>query len=406
MVALERANILVSEYHAFEIDKYAIQVSEKNYPGIKRYGSVVGADFSQFKGADLLIGGSPCQDLSIAKTNRQGLDGAKSGLFWEYVRALKEIQPTYFLLENVASMTKENKRIISEAVGVEPILINSSLVSAQQRKRLYWTNIQGIEQPQDQGIFLRDILENGCDIDNKSETIKSQYGKNAPSNYFRSGGFKATMIFEPVARTEKSRTITAAYRKHSTRDFIKDVETNGQLGSTGVFEPVCVAQRGRYIESGNRSKKVEGGTQQHLEHRLDGKTNTLSAVQKDNMICEPIRIGDIGSNAQAHRVYSVQGKSVCINSGHAGNARENTGLYKVDLPDGDYIIRKLTPIECERLQTLDDDYTKWGLIEWAEGISKKYKKAFEKGLIRTGKTPQELIIQISNTQRYKCIGNG
>jgi DNA (cytosine-5)-methyltransferase 3A len=348
MVALERANIPVEEYHAFEIDKYAIQVSQKNYPSIIRHGSVVGADFKQFKGADLLIGGSPCQDLSIAKTNRQGLDGARSGLFWEYVRGLYKSNPKYFLFENVSSMPKEAKSIITSELGFAPIMINSALVSAQQRKRLYWTNIPGIEQPRGKGVLLKDILESGIvdreksycidrsysgggsgernvrnyligykgrqyafepiALDEKSETIKSQYGKNAPSNYFRKGGYKATMIFEPI------------------------------------------------------------------------------------------RIGNIGSNAQAHRVYSVEDKSVCINSGGGGQGAK-TGLYLVpyeggkaefiyevkngyitvsdiqypiDLLDGFYIIRKLTPIECERLQTLPDNYT--------DGIS--------------------------NTQRYKCIGNG
>lgn len=134
-VALLRAKIAVNAYFASEIDKYAIKISEKNYPDIVRLGDIRKIDFSQFIGKiDLIIGGSPCQDLSIAKQNRQGLNGERSGLFWKFVEAIQTIKPKYFLLENVASMSKENLEIISKALGVEPVLINSSLVSAQQRK--------------------------------------------------------------------------------------------------------------------------------------------------------------------------------------------------------------------------------------------------------------------------------
>lgn len=137
-IALERAGILVESYYASEVDKYAISVAQKNYPDTIQLGDINTIDFKQFVGKiDLIIGGSPCQDLSVAKQNREGLSGKQSGLFWKFVEALETIKPRFFLLENVASMSKENKDIISKALGVEPILINSALVSAQQRKRLY-----------------------------------------------------------------------------------------------------------------------------------------------------------------------------------------------------------------------------------------------------------------------------
>ncbi len=159
MVALERAGIDVEEYFAYEIDKNAIFISEKNYPNIKHCGDVTSEDFTKYKGKiDILIGGSPCQNLSVAG-NRKGLDGEASGLFYDFVRALYESNPKWFLLENNASMTKANRDIISAILGVEPILINSNLVSAQDRKRLYWTNIPNITQPQDRGIFLKDIVQ-------------------------------------------------------------------------------------------------------------------------------------------------------------------------------------------------------------------------------------------------------
>lgn len=158
MVALERAGIPVERYVAYEIDPNAIKISRKNYPQIEHCGDVTTSDFLEYKGFDLLIGGSPCQDLSIANQKGEGLSGERSGLFWEYVRALEVIKPKYFLLENVASMKKVYRDKITEILGVEPIMINSALVSAQQRKRLYWTNIKNVVQPEDKWIFLKDIL--------------------------------------------------------------------------------------------------------------------------------------------------------------------------------------------------------------------------------------------------------
>lgn len=286
-VALERAGIPVRNYYASEIDLNCIRITQKNYPKTIHLGDVRSVDLLKFTQRpsneyviDLLIGGSPCQDLSIAGT-RQGLDGSRSCLFWEYVRALKIVKPKYFLFENVASMKKEDREIITNALGVEPIIINSALVSAQTRKRFYWTNIPNVKQPEDKQIYLKDILESGV----------------APQN--------------------KSYCLTETYHKASFSDFVK-------------------------------------------KH-----TRTMIAM--------PIRLGHLEgrSNAQANRVYSIEGKSVCLNA-NGGGGGAKTGLYKIELPDGEYIIRKLTPIECERLQTLPDNYT--------EGIP--------------------------NSSRYKAIGNG
>lgn len=171
MVALERAGISVSRYVAYEIDKYAIKASKKNYPQIEHCGDVTTADFTQYKGFDLLIGGSPCQDLSLYKTSSTegwlGLAGNKSNLFFHYVRALKECKPKYFLLENVASMDQKWANVISEELGVQPIMINSSLVCAAERKRLYWTNIPDVTQPLDEGILLRDIVLQADEVPEK-----------------------------------------------------------------------------------------------------------------------------------------------------------------------------------------------------------------------------------------------
>jgi len=279
MLALKRAGIPVEEYHAFEIDKYAMEVSKRNFPEIVQHGNVFNGDFKQFQGYDLLIGGSPCIYWSISKKNRETTsDGEGFRLFMEYVRALKESECRYFLYENNYSIHRNIKNEISEKLGVQPIMINSALVSAQQRKRCYWTNIPNITQPEDKGILLNDILDNA------------------------------------VGWHDKSYCMTASY-----------------------------------------SKAV-------LHNSLKRNQRTMVAV--------PVRIGEYGKGGQGQRIYSVYGKSVTL-SANGGGQGAKTGLYKIDLPDGDYIIRKLTPIEAERLQTLPDNYT----------------------------------AEISNTQRYKCIGN-
>ncbi len=164
MVALERAGIPVERYVAYEIDKYAIQVSRKNYPQIEQMGDVTTADFTQYSGFDLLIGGSPCQDLSSCGS-RMGLQGEKSRLFYEYLRALKEVKPKNFLFENVASMNAESKAVISKLLECEPVLIDSADFSAQQRPRLYWTNIPVAIDYDKSNAVLGDVLES--DVDEK-----------------------------------------------------------------------------------------------------------------------------------------------------------------------------------------------------------------------------------------------
>jgi len=171
--ALRLANIPVNKYYCCEIDKWAIQVSKKNWKDNIHLGSVV--DFSNTSlDIELLIGGSPCQDLSIAKKDRKGLDGNRSGLFWEYVRIKELLQPKYFILENVASMRQKDKDIITEAMGVEPIMFNASLVSAQCRKRLFWTNIK-FDLPKDKGILLKHILQADAEVDERMTTKGKAY---------------------------------------------------------------------------------------------------------------------------------------------------------------------------------------------------------------------------------------
>lgn len=189
MVAIERAGIPVDRYVAYEIEPNAIKISRKNYPQIEHCGDVTTADFTQYQGFDILIGGSPCQSLSIVQSKtRQHLDG-KSKLFFEFVRALEEVKPRYFLFENVASMNEESKLVISELLGCEPIFIDSGDFSAQERPRLYWTNIPvDVLNIGSSPLVLGDILESD---------VHEKYFYNHPlENIDLSKQVCATMIYK------------------------------------------------------------------------------------------------------------------------------------------------------------------------------------------------------------------
>ena len=161
-IALNKLGVKYDSYYASEIDKFAISITKKNYPNTIHLGDVRDVKGGDLPKIDLLFGGSPCQSFSNAG-NGKGFEGS-SGIFWEYVRVLREVKPKYFMLENV-KMKKEWQDIITKELGVEPIAINSSLLSGQNRPRLYWTNIPGVEIPEDKGIKLRDILEDDNLVD-------------------------------------------------------------------------------------------------------------------------------------------------------------------------------------------------------------------------------------------------
>lgn len=359
MVALERAGIPVEKYSAYEIDKYAVTVSEKNYPYIERHGDVFFGNFKKYKGCDLLIGGSPCTYWSVAKKGRETTpDGEGFKLFMQYIRALEECRPKYFLYENNNSIHKKIKTEISKFLGVEPIMINSALVSAQQRKRCYWTNIPNVVQPEDKEIYLKDIIVSGIPWQDKSYA----YTTRCQAATFKDTleRHRHTMIAEPVILNDingKSRTIKAQYKNTS----IANISRQDGFGATMIAEPIVL----------NAAKDGKSHTLRATMYK-DGIRNLIgNEIDRRTCVAIPVRVGQIGKGGLGERIYSVYGKSVSLKA-NGGGGGVKTGLYKIDLPDGDYIIRKLYPIEAERLQTLPDNYT--------EGIS--------------------------NTQRYKCIGNG
>ena len=353
--ALERVGIKVDNYFASEIDKYAITVTMANYPNTKQLGSVTQVDGYSLPKIDILIGGSPCQSFSFAgkrkgmstkdeqeiltlehylelKSQEYEFEG-QSYLFWEYMRLLNEVKPKYFLLENVM-MGEKWEKILSKAIGVNPIMINSSLVSAQNRQRLYWTNIgmkpsglfgdleSTIEQPKDLGILLKDVLE--YEVDEK---------------YFLSEKTIATItrhknkIISEKENPKQSCTIHANYFKMGGRD---------QQYIVHNMMP-------------RSSKSGKGGTG-HLT-REDGKTYCL-----DTGITNAVEIiaTQIGNSEKFGNSINDNGKAFTIRRCNPNGIIINNK------------IRRLTPLECERLQTVKDGYT----------------------------------AHVSDSQRYKMLGNG
>ena len=283
-LALQKAGLKVDKYYSCEIDEYAQSVTRYNFPNTIFLGDVTKVDFSKLEDIDLVIGGSPCQDLSFAKGNGKGLEGSRSSLFYKFVEAIEVCKPEYFLLENV-KMKQEWKDIISDLLGVQPIFINSADFSAQNRQRLYWTNIP-VAPWTPCNDKLQDILETGRVDRDKSHCLDA--------NYFKGGNLKS------------------------------------------------------YFE----------------KHRRQLVFNR----------CIQVGEADIKGRDILKRVYSPEGKSPTLTTCGGGHREP-----KVHVPPLQW--RKLTPIECERLQTVPDNYTSKG--------------------IRDGKE-----VKISNTQRYKMLGNG
>lgn len=343
-IALQRAGIEVENYFASEIDKYAIQVAKHNYPDTKHIGSVIDVKGNDLPKIDLLIGGSPCQGFSFAG-KQLNFDDPRSKLFFEFVRLKNECNPTYFLLENV-KMKKEYQDVITEHLGVEPIEINSNLLSAQNRKRIYWTNIPGVSVPIDKGILLKDIVH-----ENNDEVLNIElpnFNVNPSGNGMNGDVYSIEKL--------KSRTLTTN-------------KGEGQKISVAIAEYIVPFDKTLQI----LDKEVQRG-----------------------------KVGYFRKDSQANRVYYIHDKAITL-TGEAGGGAAKMGQYLFGCITPDRIekrqngqrfndgkkfytltaqdkhgvliegyIRKLTPIECERLQTVPDNYS----------------------------------AIVSNSQRYKMLGNG
>ena len=464
-IALDQLGISVEKYYASEIDKYAMQVSQANYPDIIQVGDVCDLDPKDYMDVDLIQAGSPCQGFSMAG-KQLAFDDPRSALFFEFIRLLKAIKPKYFLLENV-KMKKEFLQVISEQVsacypeiifGIEPIFINSSLLSAQSRQRYYWTNIPGIQQPEDKGIVLKDILEDDFDSDrDKSYCIDANYSKTGVKPHHYKDKYRRQLVNKPIKVGMNVEEVKI--RKHKVdekelqtllRNSKKDIgKTNKQIANETNLPVTKVEHWFRTDNSfaipGDdvwlKLKTILNITDNTFDKAImefeyrdgvyestqrvysdQGKSPTLTASNKDQMIeTKPKQVGvavDIKGHDQIKRVYSPEGKSPTVTTcggGHRepkvvtggafrgraydkdgkrmdkdgvsvanktkqmlelrndskSNAITTVGKDSIAVNE-DLTWRKLTPLECERLQTVPDNYTN----------------------------------HVSNTQRYKMLGNG
>ena len=358
----------------------------------------------------LLIGGSPCTHWSIAQTKNRETE--PSGIGWElfknYLVALEKYKPDFFLYENNKSMSAAIRAQITKELGVEPIEINSALVSAQNRKRLYWTNIPGVGQPEDKGILLRDILETGVVWREKGYTLKAKYTNAGAVNGVDGGHFPAPMAAEPVrigtvesaatgenaesrqyrvySPDGKAVTITGLYavpagmawrgRGDSSSYEMRDDQKDNAVTADGHQSRLVVEAAGRIVgrrinEDGHRDDYNENiiRFQRFEVNENPQKTNCISTVEKDNMVAVPAEYYGIqvqfeikAEDGKIYPVYEVRDGKITIKGKQ----------YPIKLADGFYIIRKLTVLECKRLQTVPEDY----------------------------------VFPVSDTQAYKMLGNG
>ena len=378
-IALKKLGVPIKNYFASEIDKFAIKVAKANFPDMIHLGDVQNVktsgqhlldEFDFGHKIDLLIGGSPCQGFSFAG-KQLNFDDPRSQLFFEYIRLLKALKPKYFMLENV-KMSKQSQQIITDYLGVEPIEINSNLVSAQNRRRLYWTNIPVDGLPEDKGIVLADILEDGYTDRDKSYCLDASYYKGGGASnvrlYFEKS--RRQIVFGSGMNVIGTATDIKG-RESIRRVYGVDGKAPTLLATTGGNTQPKVAVKGARIV--NRRLDKDGKRKDYdrtiepvarLELRKDDKGGCLTTVQKDSVLAFP-KILQRARGFNKGGLKALDGKTPTIST----SAWEHNNHLTLD--EGT-TWRKLTPVECERLQTVPDGYTD----------------------------------HVSNTQRYKMLGNG
>ena len=454
-IALKNLGIKVDTYYASEIDKYAIKVAKENFPETIHLGDIKDIKGKDLPEIDLIVAGSPCQGFSFAG-KQLAFDDPRSALFFEFVRLLKEVKPKYFLLENVR-MKKEHMDVISQQVsevypecsngslfGIEPIKINSALVSAQNRNRLYWTNIPNIEQPEDIGLVLRDVLED-------FPTKEHYAGEELQKNY--KGGNQLNPNYKSQANTihnidEKSATISAGTHGYAN-GYVHDKDLEWVKTPQYLKNELYGVPRGEYVKGVDEKSNTlsatmyKGQISAYVKRRdedlkkmttKEGKAFVLTASyqgaaswnsierKQRTMIPTYDTPKQVGTTADLKgfdiikRVYSEDGKSPTLTTmggGHRepkvavkggalrarsknkegknvewkktkpqqmlelrkddkSNSLTSSTKDSLAVKEEELTWRKLTPLECERLQTVPDNYT----------------------------------AAVSNTQRYKMLGNG
>jgi len=455
MLAMLGAGIEVDRYVAYEVDSYATKTSSHNFPMIEQRGDVFEADFTEFKGFDFVVGGSPCTYWSIAQTKNR--ETVASGFGWElfqqYVRAIKEAQPRFFIYENNKSMSKAIRASIDEAFGFEAIMINSALVSAQNRQRLYWVGVRQpdgsykkaeIDQPEDRGIILKDILEttfkylSDKEVDymvrkegrtdygyiqrsyeDKAKCITANIHKGVPYNcmFENVDDFNAEPI--PINTMndegEKARTMMAGYYKYGTATLITNEGFKG--GTTAVAEPLNVTEEGKSIALKSQYQKDNiSNFVIHADAYGYKSTGVAENVPECFVVREATKKGfteieagdcvDLNMpNSKTRRGRNMKKKANCLQTScgfyqYCGSikypiyeVRDNKIIvngkeYPIKLIDGYYIIRKMTVTECKRLQTVPDWY------EFPVSDSQAYK------MLGNGWTVEVIIHLINGVKQY------
>lgn len=437
MIAFRENNIDIDRYVAYEIDEYAVQTSKHNFPMIEQCGDVFKADFTQYEGFDFVVGGSPCTYWSIAKTS--GRETTASGMGWDlfsqYVRAIKECKPKYFIYENNYSMSNEIRAMIDKSFGFGAVMINSALVSAQNRQRLYWVGVRQadgsykrayVPQPTDLHIYMDDILDTNdsyCmryERSDEAKQCRKEYEAHTLHHGFRelhelhprpdgksntlSTVLKDNPILTPINLCEdnKAHTIKAGYYKQGIANFI----TNPAYDATGVAELIDECERVGNMPTSNGDEVT---SRQNRIYSTKGKSCTVTTsfnpnyaiTYDDDMKVEEatnkgytdIHPGDcVGmamEGSKTRRGRNMKYKSNCLTTSNDfyqymgtlsktiyevkdGMITINGRTYPIKLRDGKYIIRKLSVAEASRLQTIPDWY----------------------------------VFPVSDSQAYKMIGNG
>ncbi|MEC8978028.1 MAG: DNA (cytosine-5-)-methyltransferase [Pseudomonadota bacterium] len=329
-IALDQLGIPVEKYYASEIDKYAIKVTQANYPNTVQVGDICNLDPKDYKDVDLMLAGSPCQGFSFAG-KQLAFDDPRSALFFEFIRLLKAIKPKYFLLENVR-MKKEFLEVITEQlsqcyepadvdnqflnvlgeVRFEPIFINSSLVSAQSRQRYYWTNIPGIKQPEDRGIVLRDILE----------TEPNNFTKMS-DKFVKRNGDRNCMIDQ---NKEKASNLSAMeYVKNGRQGNYLACDDNGKP----VHKPIKLAgEKGNHYGGGLFDTKGKSPTLNGIGNGGGGTNNIPKVLSDSPKITTPKQVGKIKDGGQGNRIYSQDGKSSTLSAQSGGTAGNGNTLVE------------------------------------------------------------------------------
>lgn len=341
-LALDRAGIDVETYYASEIDKYAMAVTDYHYPDVVQLGDIREWRKWDIGEIDMVLAGSPCQGFSNAGKGLN-FEDERSKLYFEFEKILEFYQPKYWLLENV-KMKGEWADIIDNRLGVKRVEIDSALVSAQSRKRYYWANWK-ITQPEDKGILLRDIIESGFVDRDKSYCVDA--------NYYKGGSLKNYI---------KKRRRQVVLRQSERRLMVKEATKKG-YAEADFYDGVDLT----YPNSKTRRGRVIKGK----SHALTTQPSGLGYFSPNKNGCIQVGEADINGHDILKRVYSIDGKSPSINTMGGGNREPKIATSEVSW-------RKLTVIECERLQTVPDNYT---LVPCENRM-------------------------MSNTQRYKMLGNG